>query len=129
MAREGNSHFYGVREDQLRRLGRSIFSGCGALAHATPDEDEWNRRVLGNYLDGDRLKTIPASRKKRWAILKWLAGKFEAGRRYRESEVNKMIQCHYWDSATLRRELIGYRMLSRENAIYWRQSESEWMRA
>jgi DNA-binding transcriptional ArsR family regulator len=129
MTPEGNSHFYSVREDQLRRLSRSIFSERSALAHATPDENEWNRRVLGNYLDGDTLKTIPASRKKRWAILKWLAGKFEAGRRYRESEVNKMIQCHYWDSATLRRELIGYRMLGREKAIYWRQSESEWMRA
>jgi len=129
MAPKGNSHFYSVREDQLRQLGRSIFGERSALVHAAPDEDEWNRRVLGNYLDGDTLKTIPASRKKRWAILKWLAGKFEPGKRYRESEVNKAIQCHYWDSATLRRELIGYRMLSRENAIYWRQSESEWMRA
>jgi DNA-binding transcriptional ArsR family regulator len=129
MTPKGNSHFYSVREDQLRRLGRSIFAEPSTLARATPDEDEWGRRVLGNYLDGETLKTIPASRKKRWAILKWLAGKFEAGKRYRESEVNKVIQRHYWDSATLRRELIGYRMLNREKAIYWRQSESEWMRA
>jgi DNA-binding transcriptional ArsR family regulator len=124
----GNSHFYSVREDRLRRLARSIFTERGALANAAPDEDQWTRRVLANYVDGDALRTIPASRKKRWAILKWLAGKFESGTRYRESEINKVLQRHYWDSATLRRELVGYRMLNRDRAIYWRQPESEWLR-
>jgi DNA-binding transcriptional ArsR family regulator len=127
MQPRGNAHFYSVREDQLRRFGRSIFVRQGPLAQARPDEDEWNRRVLGNYLDGEALKTIPASRKKRWAVLGWLARKFEPGRKYREAEVNQLIQRHYWDCATLRRELVGYRMLDRDKAIYWRLPESGWL--
>jgi len=46
-----------------------------------------------------------------------------------ELRVNELIQRHYWDSATLRRELIGYRMLNRSAGVYWRQPEKEWMSA
>jgi DNA-binding HxlR family transcriptional regulator len=129
MTARGNAHYYRVLDRQLRQFGRSIFAQRRAIAAAAPDPDRWSARVLANYLDGEALKTIPASRKKRWAVLKWLAGKFMAGRRYREAEVNELIQRHYWDSATLRRELIGYRMLSRSRGIYWRQPETEWLAA
>jgi hypothetical protein len=129
MSARGNSHYYSVREEELRRLGRTIFGQRRAIASAVPDPQDWTARVLANYLDGDALKTIPASRRKRWAVLKWLAGKFSPGKRYREAEVNELIQRHYWDSATLRRELIGYRMLNRAAGIYWREPEAEWRSA
>ena len=45
------------------------------------------------------------------------------------AEVNELIQCHYWDCATLRRELIGYRMLTRAEGVYWRQPEAQWLAA
>jgi len=73
-----------------------------------------------------QLKSIPASRKKRGAVLRWLMRDFESGRRYAEAEINDAIQTHHWDSATLRRELIGHRMLAREKQIYWRLPEAEW---
>jgi hypothetical protein len=41
--------------------------------------------------------------------------------------VNQILQTRYWDSATLRRELVGYRMLAREKGIYWRLPEKEWL--
>lgn len=41
----------------------------------------------------------------------------------------KIPQKHHWDSATLRRELIGYRMLKRQRGMYWRQPESTWLQA
>jgi DNA-binding transcriptional ArsR family regulator len=129
MQPKGSQHYYAVREEQLRRLSRSIFGGRQVMAQAEPDPEHWHRWVVGNFLDGDTLKTIPASRKKRWSVLKWLAEKFEPGRRYREAEVNKLLQRHHWDSATLRRELIGYRMLDRDDGLYWRLPESEWKAA
>jgi hypothetical protein len=43
--------------------------------------------------------------------------------------VNKVLQKHHWDSATLRRELIGYRMLKRQKGMYWRLPESDWLQA
>ena len=129
MTAKGNAHYYSLREQELRRLGRIIFGRRRAIAGATPNAQDWNSRVLSNYLDGDVLKTIPASRRKRWAVLKWLAEKFAPGRRYREAEVNELIQRHYWDCATLRRELIGYRMLTRAEGVYWRQPEAHWLAA
>jgi len=46
--------------------------------------------------------------------------RFETGRRYPEKEVNAIISRHHPDFATLRRELIGARLMRRESGIYWR---------
>ncbi len=73
-----------------------------------------------------KLATIPASRRKRLIVLKWLARQFEPGRRYREAEVNEILQRRHWDCATLRRELIGYDMMARESGVYWLRPEAEW---
>jgi hypothetical protein len=129
MSAKGNAHYYSLREQELRRLSRTIFGQRRAICSAAPDQRDWSSRVLSNYLEGEALKTIPASRRKRWVVLKWLAEKFVTGRRYREAEVNELIQHHYWDSATLRRELIGYRMLNRARGVYWRQPEVDWLSA
>ena len=129
MSPRGNAHYYSLRDQELRRLSRAIFGRGRAIASAAQNPKDWNSRVLGNYLEGEALKTIPASRRKRWAILKWLAEKFSPGKRYQEAEVNELIQRHHWDSATLRRELIGYRMLNRTGGVYWRQPETEWLRS
>jgi hypothetical protein len=45
---------------------------------------------------------------------------FEEGVRYSEAQVNETIKRYHPDSATLRRELIGNRLMQRENGIYWR---------
>ncbi|MDB5097460.1 MAG: ArsR family transcriptional regulator, partial [Cyanobacteria bacterium RYN_339] len=68
----------------------------------------------------ERLKEIPASRKKREVVLRWLADRFEIGPRYAEREVNEVIKRHHPDFATLRRELIGANLMQREAGEYWR---------
>jgi hypothetical protein len=88
------------------------------------DEKRWDKRILENFIEDGQLKQIPASRKKRWVVLRWLADKFKPGEHYSEASVNKILQKHHWDSATLRRELIGYRMLKRQKGLYWRLPES-----
>src|SRR5579859_4423817 len=92
--------------------------------------DAWDRRVRDNFLLADgRLKEIPASRKKRWVILRFLVEQFEADRRYPEGELNEILKRHHWDSATLRREMIGYRMMARDHGVYWRLPEDAWLPA
>ncbi len=84
--------------------------------------------MLRNFVDDQgRLKSIPASRKKRGAVLRWLMRDFAATRRYAESEINEALQAHHWDCATLRRELVGHKMLARKDRIYWRLPQSGWM--
>jgi hypothetical protein len=125
---DGNTHLYAFEPVAMRRLASSILGPDRIRALAAGIElTAWDRRVLGNFVSADgRLKEIPASRKKRRIILVWLLADFEPGRRYPEVEVNALIERHHEDCATLRRELIGYRMLAREHGIYWRLDESEW---
>jgi hypothetical protein len=89
------------------------------------DENIWETKVLNSFVDNNKIQEIPASRKKRWIILKWLVQKFEFDRRYPEPELNAIIKPIHTDTATLRRELVGCNMMQRENGIYWRTPLSE----
>jgi hypothetical protein len=82
--------------------------------------DAYERKVLKDFFEGTRLKEIPASRKKRSVILKWLANQFDPGVHYSEVQVNEILQRYHPDSATLRREMIGEHLLQREKGFYWR---------
>jgi hypothetical protein len=94
---------------------------------AEVSDTPWETKVLSSFVDADgKLSTIPASRRKRWIVLKWLAERFEEGRRYREAEVNEIIGRRHWDYATLRRELIGAGLMARDAGVYWRLPEAEW---
>ena len=129
MTAEGNTHWYRLRADQILALGRSVFGEERMNIDPGADEKRWDKRILENFIAEGQLKQIPASRKKRWVVLRWLADKFKMGEHYSEASVNRIIQKHHWDSATLRRELIGYRMLKRQKGMYWRQPESAWLQA
>ena len=76
--------------------------------------------MLRDFFEGTRLKEIPASRKKRSVILRWLATQFEHGILYKEAQVNEIIERHHPDTAWLRRELIAEKLMQRENGMYWR---------
>jgi hypothetical protein len=86
------------------------------------DLAKYDQKVLRDYLENGKLTTIPAQRKKRDAILRYLAGQFEVGRTYSEKEVNQILVTYHDDVATLRRELVAgpARLLARENGRYWR---------
>jgi hypothetical protein len=82
------------------------------------DYDGW---VLGNFVGaGGRLREIPAQRKKRMAVLRWLVEEFQPGRRYAEAEVNQVIGRHHRDFATLRRCLVDEELMQRREGLYWR---------
>lgn len=127
---EGNLHWYGFEASELAPLAKSVLSRQNVANWAGEARVEKLDRLIQNYLEPDgRLRLIPASRKRRYPVLVWLASHFDFDRRYREAEVNQILQTRYWDSATLRRELIGYRMLAREKGVYWRLPEEEWLKA
>src|SRR6266508_2787465 len=86
--------------------------------------ESWERKVLNTYFQEGRLTKIPDTRKKRDVILRWLAERFEHGVRYPEAQVNEIIKRYHPDSATLRRELVGGKLMQRENGVYWRVAGS-----
>jgi len=129
MRPKGNSRLYQLDSNVLQSISKQIFTPeqIASLINDV-DTEAWENKVLKNYFDGDvfdnscvqHLKEIPASRKKRLVILKWLANRFEIGIQYPERAVNEILKRYYPDYATLRRELIGYQLMQRENGVYWR---------
>lgn len=119
MRQDGNVHTYRFESDALSQVNR-LLKPEKLASMADVEGDAWERKVLRDFLNGDELKEIPASRKKRLVILKWLADKFEWSKEYPESQVNEIIGRHHPDFATLRRELIGNRFMTREHGVYWR---------
>ena len=123
MRSEGNTHFYRLNAEALRNSNRQLLTP-EKIATLVDDieADAWERKVLRDFFEGTRLKEIPASRKKREVIVKWLASQFECGVLYKESEVNEIIARHHPDTAFFRRELVGpnLNLMQRENGLYWR---------
>jgi predicted transcriptional regulator len=121
MRAEGNVHVYRLDTEALRTLSHDLFSQERIAALADDVQAEaWQRKVLRDFFEGERLKDIPASRKKREVVLRWLVSRFQTGVQYREVEVNEVLKPHHPDTATLRRELVGAGLLQREQSVYWR---------
>jgi DNA-binding transcriptional ArsR family regulator len=120
---DGNTHLYRLNTEALERMNRDCFTPKQMTAFAkNVSYDAWERKVLNAFLDGQRLKAIPSSRKKREVILEWLMSKFQKGVKYPEKEVNRIIARYHPDVATLRREFIMNRLMEREGGggLYWR---------
>lgn len=75
-------------------------------------------QILRDFFVGERLKEIPASRKKRDVVLRWLAHHFTADAAYTETQVNGILGRYHDDVATLRRELVGAHLLHRVDGVY-----------
>lgn len=118
---DGTTRFYRLNAEGLQKLSWHILQQIKPQSNVdNVDAEDWERRVLHDFFEGSRLKEIPAVRKKRQVILRWLASQFERHRTYAESEINDVIKRHHADTATLRRELIASKLMRRERGSYWR---------
>src|SRR5512138_2261698 len=108
-----------LEERSRRLLSRKDFTS----AVADLDLDSYDRKVVSDYTRRDgSLKTIPAQRKKLEAVLRYVVRAFEPGKRYSEKKVNEVLARYHADTASLRRELVGYGLMQREGGggAYWR---------
>lgn len=119
---ESYYNIYKLEEGVLETMAQRLLSPeTLPSAAAQVDTAAYDRKVITDYtLPDGRLKTIPSQRKKLEALLRYIAGVFEPSRRYSERETNEILARFHADTATLRRELVGYRLLEREKGEYWR---------
>jgi DNA-binding transcriptional ArsR family regulator len=123
MRAEGTTHYYRLDLESLRVMCRETLAPEQIVTFGDDVAAEaWENQVLKNFFDGERLKEIPSSLKKRQPVLKWLATRFEPGVRYPEAEVNGILQRHHPDCAALRRYLIEDGYLRRDHGVYWRDA-------
>lgn len=81
-------------------------------------DEAYRQRVIKSFFEYGKLKAIPAQRKKERIILEEIAKSFEPGRNYTEREVNIIIADFHDDFCTIRRDMIGEKIMERENGIY-----------
>lgn len=116
---------YRLDEKALEVKSRSIFSQENlAAAVADVDADAYDSKVVRDYVRKDgSLKTIPAQLKKLQAILRYVVKAFKLGKRYSEKQVNEILRGYHEDTASLRRELVGFGLMKREGGggEYWRE--------
>jgi predicted transcriptional regulator len=87
------------------------------------DADAYDNKVVKDYARRDgSLKTLPSQRKKLEAILRYVIRAFDMEKRYSEKQVNEILARYHADTATLRRELVGFGLMQREGGggEYWR---------
>src|SRR5208283_1894555 len=78
MRTDGNTHWYSLDFENLRSISRTVLTREKLASIASDvDAEDWERKVLSNFMDGERIRDVPTSRKKRWAILKWLVTRFD----------------------------------------------------
>lgn len=79
------------------------------------------RKVLDAFFDAEgRLTSLPASHTKREVVLRRLAEEFAPDRTYTEREVNEVLRRFHDDVASLRRELIAWKLMLRRSGVYKR---------
>lgn len=118
---EGYYNIYRLEQGVLETIAQRLLS---PQAFPAPDQppglDAYPSRVVRDYLlpDGS-LKTIPAQRRKLEIILRHISQAFAPGVIYTEKQVNQILAGYHADTATLRREMVGYRLLARSAGEYW----------
>ena len=117
-------NYYQLKMEKIEQNAHLMLSKDTFSAFADHvDTDAHDRTIVSHYLLPDgRLKTIPAQQKKLHAVLRHILRDFEPGRRYSEKEVNQTLARYHDDTASLRREMIGARLMDREGGggAYWR---------
>ena len=80
----------------------------------------YRQKVLDSFFVYGKLKSIPTQKKKERIVLEEMVKAFEAGRQYTEREVNIILADFHDDFCTLRRDMIGEKLMARDLQTYWR---------
>ena len=123
---ESYYNVYQLDQSALESKTRTMFSQQ-ELSNVVSevDADAYDKKVIKDYSRRDgSLKTLPSQRKKLEAILRYVVKAFDIRKRYSEKQVNEILSRYHEDTATLRRELVGFGLMQREGGggEYWRIS-------
>jgi len=124
---ESYYNLYQLESAVLEQIARHL----GALDKlpsmaAEVDMEAYDRKVLRDVMLPDgKLKVIPAQRKKREVVLRHILNDFQPMVHYTEKQVNEILARFHDDTATLRREMIAYKMMGRAEGEYWRIADQK----
>ena len=113
---DGHYYIYSLQTETLKHMSQQLLQDENLPRPSQPSsEDAFERKVLASFLDAEgRITAFPAQEKKFQVILRYVLKAFEPGERYTEKQVNEILSRYNEDTATLRRGLMEYKMMSRE---------------
>ena len=117
---QGTSHFYSLRQEGIHTLLKDLTDKARETGEEDPNSTEFEKRVLRTFFIKNRLTEIPAKRSRQLVILKRLVQEFQYGEFYDELQVNAILKRFHDDCATLRRQLIDNKFMTRKDGQYWR---------
>ncbi len=110
---------YSLCRELLETTMLEIVSEKSDEAELQAERDEkYRQKVIDSFFEYGRLKAIPTQRKKERIVLEKIAEAFEFGQLYSEREVNEIIMRFHDDYCTIRRDMIGEKLLSRNAGEY-----------
>ncbi|HNR02067.1 MAG TPA: metalloregulator ArsR/SmtB family transcription factor [Anaerolineaceae bacterium] len=121
---DGHYYIYSLDTEKLREMSQHLLNDEN-LAGLSQDlsGDAFERKVMKAFVDSEgRITAFPAQEKKQLVLLRYVLNAFDPDRRYTEKEVNEVLSRFNEDTASLRRELVEYKMMAREGGggVYWR---------
>lgn len=114
------SQFYMIYSLNREIFDKPLYALIKKDVPAIDTEEKYKKEVLSHFFRYGKLTQIPTQRKKREIVLWEIAKQFEPGQKYEEKEVNEIIHRFHADHCTIRREMIAFGILARENGVYWR---------
>ena len=88
-------------------------------------DEAYRQKVISTFIEYGKLKSIPTQKKKERIILEEIVKSFELGKTYTEREVNIILADFHDDFCTLRRDLVGEKLMAREKQTYWRTGTNQ----
>jgi hypothetical protein len=111
-----------VRWEVVRSVGERLATN-GSPVDLGETPSMWSTdeaAVLGRFLEGTRLISVPTARTSRQVVLDYLVQRFDPGVRYAERDINFQLQLAHHDYAALRRYLVDDGFMTRADGVYWR---------
>jgi len=114
-----DSDFKQVVRARMAETGEGYTAARAALEREAYDAARAEQdRLVGRLFTDGRIERVPGKRKVRAAVLLEVLARFEPGREYGEKEVNEVLLGVHEDFAYLRRELVNYHYLERQDGRY-----------
>ena len=114
-----NSDFKQVVRARMAETGEGYAASRAALEREAYGAARTEREgLVARRIPVGAIQRVPAGRTGRAAVLLEVVSRFEPGRDYAEREVNEVLLGVHEDFAYLRRELVNYHYLQREDGRY-----------
>lgn len=112
---------YSLRRELLEKTVYDLTASAPAQTDEQQKREEaYREKVIKAFFEYGRLRSVPVQRRKKLICYQVIAEKFEIGRVYSEKEVNEIISPIWDDYCTVRRDMIGEGIFSREGGKYVR---------